>query len=628
MNEAATKARFDGAAAAIGALGVVFGDIGTSPLYAFAECFRTNHPGRAEVLGVFSLVFWALVLVVCVKYLVLILRADNQGEGGILALLALLRGPEPRHPKASSRLALLGLFGAALLYGDGLITPAISVLSAVEGIEELTPALSWFVVPITVVILFFLFRFQRYGTAGVASIFGPTMLVWFATIGVLGAARLFASDVAAMEVMKALDPRYGIALLTEHGFQGLAVIGSLVLVVTGAEALYADLGHFGASPIRRAWYWFVFPSLVLNYAGQAALVLERRRVGPHPFYDLAPDWGLVPLVLLSTVATIIASQALISGVFSLTQQASQLGYFPRFRVVHTSDVARGQIYLPEVNAILAAGCIFVVIIFRSSDALAAAYGVAVTGTMVVTSILFFALTRRRWGWPLLQSLAVVAALLVVDLGFLAGNLDKIASGGWVPLAVALALFTVMTTWARGRRELANMFADKAQTLDELLEQLRSEKFVRVPGTALYWTPHSDDVPPVLVRNLAANRVLHERIVLLTVLGAEPPRVRAEERASVVDLGSGLLRAIVLFGFAERPTLRCILEGCAARGLRIDANEAIFFLGRHFPLASGPSRMATWRKRLFAVLSRNSPELTSAYEIPPERAIEIALPVRI
>jgi KUP system potassium uptake protein len=626
MNEA--RAGYGGATAAVGALGVVFGDIGTSPLYAFAECFRTDHPGAAEVLGVFSLVFWALVLVVCVKYLVLILRADNQGEGGILALLALLRGPEPRLLPAPSRLALLGLFGAALLYGDGLITPAISVLSAVEGIEELTPALSWFVVPITVAILFFLFRFQRHGTAGIASVFGPTMLVWFVTIGVLGLGRLLASDTAALHVLHALDPRYGIATLTHHGLQGFAVVGSLVLVVTGAEALYADLGHFGARPIRRAWYWVVFPSLVLNYAGQAALVLERGRVGPHPFYDLAPDWALIPLVVLSTVATIIASQALISGVFSLTQQASQLGYFPRFRVVHTSDVARGQIYLPEVNAFLAAGCILVVVVFRSSDALAAAYGVAVTGTMVVTSILFFTLTRRRWGWSLLQSVAVVAALLVVDLGFLAGNLDKIASGGWLPIAVALALFTVMTTWARGRRELANVSGEKALTLDDLLAKLRSETFVRVPGTALYWTLHSDDVPPVLARNLAANRVLHERIVLLTVLGAEPPRVRAEERASVVDLGSGLLRAIVLFGFAERPTLACILEGCAARGLRIDPNEAVFFLGRHFPLPSGASHMATWRKRLFAVLSRNSPELTSAYEIPPERAVEIGLPVRI
>jgi KUP system potassium uptake protein len=626
MNE--VRAGYGGTAAAVGALGVVFGDIGTSPLYAFAECFRTEHPSAAEVLGVFSLVFWALVLVVCVKYLVLILRADNQGEGGILALLALLRGPEPKRLTPPTRLALLGLFGAALLYGDGLITPAISVLSAVEGIEELTPALSWFVVPITVVILFFLFRFQRHGTAGIASVFGPTMLVWFVTIGGLGLARLLASDAAALHVLQALDPRYGIALLTHHGLQGFAVVGSLVLVVTGAEALYADLGHFGARPIRRAWYAVVFPGLVLNYAGQAALVLERGRVGPHPFYDLAPDWALIPLVVLSTVATIIASQALISGVFSLTQQASQLGYFPRFRVVHTSDVARGQIYLPEVNAMLAAGCILVVVVFRSSDALAAAYGVAVTGTMVVTSILFFTLTRRRWGWSLLQSVAVVAALLAVDLGFLAGNLDKIASGGWLPLAVALALFTVMTTWARGRRELANVSVEKALTLDDLLAQLRSETFVRVPGTALYWTLHSDDVPPVLVRNLAANRVLHERIVLLTVLGAEPPRVRAEERASVVDLGSGLLRAIVLFGFAERPTLACILEGCAARGLRIDPNEAVSFLGRHFPLPSGTSRMATWRKRLFAVLSRNSPELTSAYEIPPERAVEIGLPVRI
>jgi KUP system potassium uptake protein len=626
MNEGG--AGHTGTAAAIGALGVVFGDIGTSPLYAFAECFRNDHPAAAEVLGVFSLVFWALVLVVCVKYLVLILRADNQGEGGILALLALLRGAEPRRLAAPSRLALLGLFGAALLYGDGLITPAISVLSAVEGIEELTPALSYFVVPITVLILFVLFRFQRHGTAGIAAVFGPTMLVWFFTIGVLGAARLLASENTVQHVLRALDPRYGIALLADHGLQGLTVIGSLVLVVTGAEALYADLGHFGARPIRHAWYAVVFPSLVLNYAGQAALVLERGRVGPHPFYDLAPAWGLIPLVVLSTIATIIASQALISGVFSLTQQASQLGYFPRFQVVHTSDVARGQIYLPEVNAALAAGCIFVVVVFRSSDALAAAYGVAVTGTMVVTSILFFALTRRRWGWPLWQSVGVVAALLIVDLGFLAGNVDKIASGGWVPLAVALALFTIMTTWARGRRELGHALEEKAQTLDQLLAQLRSESFVRVPGTAIYWTLHSDDVPPVLVRNLAANRVLHERIVLLTILGAEPPRVRVEERASVVDLGSGLLRAIVLFGFAERPTLACILEGCAARGLRIDANEAIFFLGRHTPLPSGTSRMARWRKRLFALLSRNSPELTSAYEIPPERAVEIGLPVRI
>lgn len=615
-------------AVAVGALGVVFGDIGTSPLYAFEQCFPSHHPSTAEVLGVFSLVFWALLLVVCIKYLSLILRADNQGEGGILALIALLQGAGHGATAAPSRLALVGLLGAALLYGDGLITPAISVLSAVEGLEVLAPDLSRLAVPLTVAILLTLFALQSHGTARVAAIFGPAMLVWFTAIGALGGAQLLSRSTVASQVLIAIDPRWGISLLTERGWEALQMLGSLVLVVTGVEALYADLGHFGAKPIRRAWYWFAFPALLLNYAGQAALVLERGYVGEQPFFDLAPRWAAAPLVALATVATVIASQALISGVFSLTEQAVQLGYTPRLRVLHTSDVTRGQVYLPHVNVALAFGCVAMVLAFRSSDALASAYGVAVTGTMAVTSVLFFALVRGRWLWPLAASVPLLVGLLVVDLAFLAGTLGKIPSGGWVPLAIAALLFTVMSTWARGRRELGHALAATAHPLQELLARLAAGGITRVPGTGVYWTLHTVEVPPVLMRNLIANQALHERVVLLSILSAEVPRVRTEERASVVDLGQGLLRVGVLFGFAERPQLRRILEACSSQGLRLDPAECIFFLGRYNLLPSGPAKMASWRKVLFALVNRNGPDPAQSFEIPPERTVEIGLPIAL
>ena len=591
------------AAAAMAALGVVFGDIGTSPLYAFEQCFSVDKPATREVLGVFSLVFWALLLVVCVKYLLLVMRADNRGEGGILALLALLDDPERVHHVGPSRLALLALVGAALLYGDGLITPAISVISAVEGLEVAAPALSRLVVPITVVILIALFRFQRRGTAGVAGVFGPTMVVWFLAIGLLGASQLLGSDRLALQLVNAIDPRDAFFVLTEHGLRSLAILGSLVLVVTGVEALYADLGHFGASPIRRAWYVLVYPSLLLNYAGQAALVLERGYVGPHPFFDLAPGWGLLPLVILSTAATVIASQALISGVFSLTEQASQLGYAPRFHVVHTSDTMRGQVYLPAVNAAMACACIAIVLAFRSSNALGAAYGVAVTGTMTVTSVLFFSYVRSAWGWSLLRASAIATPLLVMDLGFLTGNLGKIASGGWVPLAVALVLFTLMTTWARGRREVAHALEKKARPLTALLSEVREKQIERVPGTAVYWTVHMDEAPPLLERNLSAHHVLHERIVLVTVLGSDEPRLPARERAAVSDLGSGFHRVEIRMGFVERPTLPLVLESFREQGLHLAPQDTLFFLGRYAPVATGEGRMAHWRKRLFGSPSR-------------------------
>jgi len=621
---------------ALGALGVVYGDIGTSPLYALRSCFigeRAIPPTPENVLGILSLVFWALFVVISVKYLAVLMRADNQGEGGILALLALAlarHGASDPGPTARARgvVGALGIFGAALLYGDGIITPAISVLSAMEGLQVATSALEPLVVPFTVVILAALFAVQKHGTGRVAAVFGPAMLVWFVTIGALGARAVLLEQPGHPTVWGALDPRVGLSFLLAQGTTAFFVLGAVVLVVTGAEALYADMGHFGAGPIRIAWYAVVFPALILNYLGQGVLMLEGGSAGRHPFFDLAPGWGLYPLIALSTVATVIASQALISGAFSLTHQAIVLGYAPRFPVIHTSASEPGQIYVPQVNYGLMVLCILTVLGFRSSDALGDAYGVAVTGTMTITSVLFYRVARRHWGWPVPFAAGLTAFFLLFDLSFLVANLDKVASGGWVPLVIAGVVFTVMTTWRRGKQEMAALLGREGQPVDAFLAELAASPPHCVPGTVVYVTATTSNIPRILVRNFAINHVRHERIVLLSTGSAERPRVPDEERVSVLDLGDGIYRVVAIFGFMEQPRIERVVACAASRGLVLDLEATEFFVPYDSLLATGDVPMARWRKRLFALLSRLSPPLIAALGIPPKRVILVGRQLEI
>jgi KUP system potassium uptake protein len=622
---------------ALGALGVVYGDIGTSPLYALRNCFvgdRAVPVTPENVLGILSLVFWSLVVVVSVKYLAVLMRADNQGEGGILALLALAltRGDGPADAARAARtravLAVVGISGAALLYGDGVITPAISVLSAMEGLDVATKALEPLVVPLTVIVLAGLFLVQRRGTGRVATVFGPTMLVWFAVIGVLGARSILNEQPTHPSVLNAIDPRLAISFLVSRGATAFFVLGSVVLVVTGGEALYADLGHFGAPPIRIAWYAVVFPGLVLNYLGQGVLMLERGSAVAHPFFDLAPAWGLYPLVVLSTFATVIASQALISGAFSLTEQAIVLGYAPRFPVIHTSSSERGQIYIPHVNYGLMVLCILTVLGFRSSDALGNAYGIAVTGTMTITSLLFYRVARHHWGWPLPFAAGLTAFFLTFDVSFLSANLVKVDSGGWVPLAIAASVFTVMTTWKRGKVELAALLSREGMPVEKFFARLAADPPSIAPGTVVYLTANTTTIPTVLARNLEIYDVRHERIVLLSTGSAERPRVPDEERVVVIDLGSGVYRVLAIFGFMEQARIEQIVACAATRGLVIDIERTDFFVSSDSLLATGTVPMARWRKRLFALLSRLTPPLVTSLGIPPSRVILVGRQVEL
>ena len=622
---------------ALGALGVVYGDIGTSPLYALRNCFvgdRAVPVTPENVLGILSLVFWALFVVISVKYLAVMLRADNQGEGGILALLALAltrrarSGEKELAPRTRTIVAAVGILGAALLYGDGVITPAISVLSAMEGLDVATTELKPLVVPLTVLVLAGLFVVQRRGTGRVAAVFGPTMLLWFAVIGVLGARGIALEQPTHPSVLTAIDPRLALSFMLSQGATAFFVLGSVVLVVTGGEALYADLGHFGAPPIRIAWYLVVFPALLLNYLGQGVLMLEGGPASRHPFFDLAPAWGLYPLVLLSTCATVIASQALISGAFSLTEQAIVLGYAPRFPVVHTSDSERGQIYIPHVNYGLMVLCILTVLGFRSSDALGNAYGVAVTGTMTITSLLFYRVARHHWGWPLPLAAGLTGFFLTFDLAFLSANLDKLDSGGWVPIAIAAAVFTVMTTWKRGKVELAALLSRQGMPVEAFFARLKADPPSRAPGTVVYLTANTTSIPTVLARNLEINNVRHERIVLLSTGSAEQPRVPDEERVAVVDLGDGVYRLLAIFGFMEQPRIERIVACAASRGLVLDVEHTDFFVSYDSLLATGTVPMARWRKRLFALLSRLTPPLVTSLGIPPSRVILVGRQIEL
>jgi len=603
-------------ALSLAALGVVYGDIGTSPLYAFRECFKSEYgltPTPSSVFGVLSLIVWSLILIVSVKYLVLILRLDNRGEGGIMALLALILSIRRRRVFVA-----LGLFGAALLYGDGIITPAISVLSATEGLEVAAPAFEPYVIPSALLLLFLLFYLQRYGTAGVGGVFGPIMLVWFTTIGLLGAVAI-AGEPA---ILRALNPWYGARLFWEHPKAGFLALGGVVLAVTGAEALYADLGHFGRRPIRLAWFAVVLPALLLNYFGQGALVLSAPEAIKSPFYLLAPRFLLYPLVGIATAATIVASQALISGAFSLTLQAIHLRYLPRLTIVHTSRSEFGQIYVPTVNAALMVGCLLLVLGFRSSTALGAAYGVAVTGTMAITTVLFFVIARYGWRWSVWRAGALVGAFLAVDLAFLGANMIKLGRGGWVPLMVAGAVFLVMTTWYRGTRLVTNTLARLSMPLDRFLEDVERLAPPRVPGTAVFLTPSIEGAPPSLVHHFKHNKVLHEEVVLVSILIEQVPEVPDGDRVVSERLGSGFWRVRAHHGFMERPEVQHVVASCCEHGMKFDPEQTTYYVGRAKLLPVGPAPMMRWRKRLFAFMSWNASSATDFFGIPPDRVVEL------
>lgn len=609
----------------LGALGVVFGDIGTSPLYAVRECLHGHHGvdvGTGSVLGVLSLIFWALMLIISVKYVGYVLRADNQGEGGILALMALVTtGPE-LHKNAHRIAVMLGLFGAALLFGDGVITPAISVLSAVEGLEVATPSFSPYVVPLSILILIGLFRVQKRGTGDVGAVFGPVMVVWFLAIGAIGASQVFRNP----GVLAAMNPAHAVWFIQNYGHKGFLVLGSVFLAVTGGEALYADMGHFGARPMRVSWFGIALPALLLNYFGQGALLLRNPEAIANPFFRAAPDWALYPMVVLSTLATVIASQALISGAFSLSRQALMLGYMPRVSVEHTSDKHIGQIYVPTINWLLMLATLALVFGFKSSSALAAAYGVAVTLNMMITTLLAYVVARRRWKWGILPAGGVTVLFLVPEATFASSNLAKIVDGGWFPLAVGVLLFTVFTTWRRGRQLLNERFLERVVPLDDFFELMRVEIPARVPGTAVFMTGSADGTPPALLHNFLHNRVVHEHVVLLTIVTEGVARVPAAERVRVQDLPDGFRRAVARFGFMETPDIPTLLERPELKDYSID--YVTFFLGRETVLPTKRPGMALWRERLFAFLSRNAQPATAFFGIPPSRVVEIGAQIEL
>ena len=611
----------------LGALGVVFGDIGTSPLYAIKECFSpesTHHvdPTPANILGILSLVFWSLMLVVTVKYLTFILKADNQGAGGILALLALVPPRKNDGVAVAGPLVLLVLFGAALLYGDGVITPAISVLSAVEGLEVATAALKPVVVPLTVIVLLALFFVQSRGTEGIGNVFGPVTLVWFFTIAALGLHWI----IQRPSVLVAVNPQYAVSFFLEHRSHGFLLLGAVVLCITGGEALYADMGHFGRGPIRTVWYAVVLPALLLNYFGQGACLLENPAAATNPFYALVPSWALYPTVAIATAATIVASQALISGAFSLTQQAVQLGYFPRVTIVHTSKETEGQIYIPEINRALAVACVWLVLTFKTSGSLAAAYGIAVTGTMGITTIVYFVVVTQRWKWPLWKALPPVLLFLAIDLAFFGANAAKFFHGGWFPMAMGAFIFTIMTTWKTGRKLLGENFKSGLLPLDAFLVDVEGRKPQRVQGTAVFMASNPYGTPPVLLHHFKHNKVLHNQVILLSVLNERVPEVAASERVTVEPLGQGFFRVQARYGFMQTPNVPRVLEACKEHGLAVDLNDTSYYLGRETLLTSGAAPMMKWRKTLFSFISRNARPATTYFGLPPGRVVELGMQI--
>jgi KUP system potassium uptake protein len=637
---------------ALGAIGVVYGDIGTSPLYALQQCFTGPHGvpvTKQNVLGVLSLIFWALNFVITFKYLTVVMRADNRGEGGILALLALVRPHGEGRPSGAYRwLIAVGLFGAALLYGDGIITPAISVLGAVDGLSVATPALDQWLVPITVVIISAVFAVQRRGTAGLGTIFGPVTGVWFICIAVLGVMGIIRHP----SVLVALNPWYAANFLWQQGITGIMVLAAVVLVVTGGEALYADMGHFGKRPIRLAWYVLVLPALVLNYFGQGAILLDSPAAARNPFYALVPGWALYPMVAIATGAAIVASQALISGAFSLTRQAVQLGYCPRVNIVHTSSSHIGQIYIPQVNNALWIACIGLVLAFQTPSALAATYGVAVTGTMATTTMLLLVVERKLWGWSIWKVALSGFLFLAVDLAFFGTNLFKIPDGGWLPLLVAAIIYLFMSTWKKGRARLSEIVLENTLPIDIFLSDIAKRKPVRVPGVAVFLTSVRGGAPPVLLHHLKHNKVLHEKVIMLSVIGREIPQVDPADRVHYRELGEGFCEVVAYSGFMETPDVPELLqslqlEASDGRRLKVEVMTTSFYLGREtlIPMDGRRQRTATartvpsaqaggrepvmprWRKKLFIFMTRNAQSATAFFGLPPNRVVELGAQIQ-
>ncbi len=638
-----TRSRWAVRGLALGALGIVYGDIGTSPLYALKECVTPPHGVAAapeNIFGLLSLIFWAIILVVSVKYITFVMRADNKGEGGVLSLMSLaarvrqannappeeetdLRQGKRKALRASFPLIMLGLFGASLLSGEGVITPAISVLSAVEGLGVATHAFEPFVVPLTCAILLGLFWVQKRGTGRIGSIFGPVTLLWFVAISVCGGPWI----VRHPSILLALNPWHAISFFAHHGWHGFLVLGSVVLCVTGCEALYADMGHFGSPAIRMAWRTCVLPALLINYFGQGALLLERPEATTNPFYAMVPEAWLYPMVVLATAATVIASQALISGSFSIARQALQLGYLPRLSVVHTSGATKGQIYIPEVNRLLTVSCLGLVLSFRTSASLAAAYGLAVTGTMTITSILLFFVVRRRWHWSLSRSLGLLLLLLSMDLSLFIACSAKILNGGWVPLAIAGFIFTVMLTWHRGRALLRERITTGTLPIQVFLDDVAASKPHRVPGTAVFLSSTARGTPSVLLHHFKHNKVLHQQVVILSVTTDDVPWVPDQEKVHLKDYGQGFWAVTAHYGFMESPKVSHILDGCRSKGLDTNIADTSFFLGRESIIpVRGVRGMAEWRKYLFRYLSRNARPATDFFAIPPNRVVEIGMQI--
>ena len=615
------------AALVLGAVGIVYGDIGTSPLYTLQTTLSHDHmhPTPASVYGVLSLIFWAQILVVSLKYVVFIMRADNKGEGGIMALMALAQRCVREQPRLRWVLVTLGIFGAALFYGDGVITPAITTLGAVEGMKVIAPGLGEWVVPITVVVLILLFLLQRHGTERVGRLFGPVMVVWFVVIALLGVNMI----VRHPQVLLAINPWYGVRFFFSHGLQAFIALGGVVLALTGAEALYADMGHFGKKPIRTAWFGFVLPALVLNYFGQGALLLMRPEAIDSPFFKLVPAALLYPMIVLATAAAVIASQSVISGAFSMTREAMSLGYSMRMPIVHTSRELSGQIFVPWVNGFLLVMVLLAVLGFRSSDRLSAAYGIAVTGTMTITTVLALIVARRQWGWKLPAVVAAGVLFLAIDLSFFSANLIKVEYGGWFPLVLGLAVFTWMTTWRRGRELVVREIRQGGLALAPFIEAMREHPPLRVPGAAVFLTANQHAVPHALLHNLKHNKVLHERNVLLTVEMLETPIAEADERIKIEDFGSEFYGLGLRFGFAEDPNVPLALAQCARAGLPFDMMDTTFFLSRETIVADKRRPgMALWRDKLFAFMARNALPATAYFQIPGNRLIELGAQVEI
>jgi KUP system potassium uptake protein len=609
-------------ALALGALGVVFGDIGTSPLYTIRECFHGPHavtPTIDNILGVLSLVFWSLTIVISIKYVMFILRADNRCEGGIFALLGLIPTAKNKiSPKIRSTAVIAGVLGAGLLYGDGIITPAITVLSAIEGLEVATKAAAPTILPLTCGILFLLFFVQRRGTSAIGKVFGPVMLLWFVSIAILGVYQILRET----KILLAVNPIYAVDFFVQNGTQGIVVLGSVVLCITGGEALYADLGHFGRSAIRFSWFWIAYPALLLNYFGQGALLLVEPGMSINPFYGTVPRLLLYPMVGLSTIASVIASQALISGVFSLTQQAIQLGFCPRLRIIHTSSEMRGQIYIPFINYTLMLACIGLVIAFRGSSGLAGAYGIAVTGTMTITSFLYFLVITHTWNWSRWIAVPLVGIFLIFDIAYFGGNLFKVAGGGWFALLVAALITIVMTTWRTGREEISQKLAETKLPLEIFIADVARQKLPRVPGTAVFMSVSPEGIPVTLLHHVKHNHMLHEYVVLLSIISTDSPTIPATERIKVEKLGEGFYRIVAFYGFMQSPNVPEIMKQVSRYGIEADPIKTTYYLSRETLLTDGHTRMFHWRKSLFAFMARNAGNPTTYFRLPPNRVVEL------